>query len=74
MLSNFFWGAPVPQEPKAVDALPHTTREEAGDWLLVSSQNSCGELWLSSSNCAVLVFYRWWNLKLIVGLGLLGCF
>lgn len=53
MLSNLFWGAPEQEEPEGVTSVSHTTSEE-GDWLLISSQNSCGEFWLSCSNCVLV--------------------
>lgn len=44
MLSKLFWGDSRATEVEADGVeIKHTTREEAGDWLLISCQNSSGE-------------------------------
>lgn len=46
MFSKLLWGAAQPEESVGADgaAINHTEREEAGDWLVISCQNSCGKL------------------------------
>ena len=42
VVSNFIWGIPNTDETDEV-VLKHTASEEAGDWLLITPENSCGK-------------------------------